>query len=141
MCVRIAGSCRNTQGQLGVCINIRQCPALLNLLKLYSQDPSIGNYLRSNVCGYESNDPRLCCPIGTGESTGGGTGNDMDVDRDPKGVPSTEYGPLYPFECGFSNVSRRRIVGGEAAPLGTVVAVWFFFTFFYFILSLFILCF
>lgn len=113
MYVYFADLCQNSQGQAGVCINIRRCSGLLNLLQLYPQNPSVGNYLRSNVCGYEGYDPRVCCP--TNQNTVD-MGNNND--RDPKEFPSTIYGPLYPPDCGFSNVSLRRIVGGEPALLG-----------------------
>lgn len=92
-----------------MCINIRQCPALLKLLQSNAFDPAVSDFLRASLCGYEGRDPRVCCP-----SDGGTTGGD----RDHKQITKTEYGPLNPPECGASNVSLRRIVGGEPASLG-----------------------
>ncbi|EZA47437.1 hypothetical protein DMN91_005410 [Ooceraea biroi] len=109
--------CTNPEGQPGTCINIRSCSALLNLLQTGSQNPAVNNFLRSSVCGYEGKDPRVCCP----SDRGGGNADDTDTvagDRGSKGVTKTAYGPLYPPECGSSNLTLRRIVGGEPATLG-----------------------
>ncbi|XP_012231729.1 venom protease-like [Linepithema humile] len=110
------GPCQNPQGQPGACINIRTCPQLLNLLQTNSQNPAVGNFLRSSVCGFEGRDPMVCCPFGTNDGNTGNTGNDLDADRDR--VTNTAYGPLYPPECGYSNLTLRRVVGGEPATLG-----------------------
>uniref|UniRef100_A0A348G5Y4 CLIP domain-containing serine protease n=1 Tax=Odontomachus monticola TaxID=613454 RepID=A0A348G5Y4_ODOMO len=104
-------TCQNPQGQQGICINIRKCSSLLNLLQSNPQDPQVGNYLRSSVCGYEGIDPLVCCP------RDGGTGEDVDRGSRQE-IVTTQYGPLYPPECGYSNVTLRRIVGGEPALLG-----------------------
>ncbi|XP_011866109.1 PREDICTED: venom protease-like [Vollenhovia emeryi] len=104
------GTCQNPQGQPGTCINIRSCTVLLNLLQSSPQNPQVGNFLRASICGYEGNDPFVCCP-----SNGG---NVDDDDRGRKEITNTSYGPLYPPNCGFSNITLRRIVGGEPASLG-----------------------
>ncbi|XP_012526355.1 venom protease [Monomorium pharaonis] len=109
------GVCQNPQGQLGTCINIRSCAFLLDLLKSNSQNPQVGNFLRASVCGYENQgrDPWVCCPY-----NGRRTDNGLEGDRDHKEITNTAYGPLYPPNCGYSNATLRRIVGGEPAPLG-----------------------
>lgn len=85
---------------------------LLDLLQSNSKDPQVGNYLRSSVCGFEGSDPQVCCP------NDGGTGNDEDRGSRQE-IVRTEYGPLSPpLDCGFSNLTVRRIVGGVPAPLG-----------------------
>ncbi|XP_011701245.1 PREDICTED: venom protease-like [Wasmannia auropunctata] len=88
-------TCRNPQGYVGTCINIKSCTSLFNLLKLNKENPQVLEFLRASICGYEGNDPKVCCPSS-----------------------KSEYGPLYPPECGFSNVIPQRIVGGTPAPLG-----------------------
>ncbi|TGZ39007.1 venom protease [Temnothorax longispinosus] len=114
------GRCQNPQGQPGTCISIRSCTFLLNLLKSNPYDPQVGNFLRSSVCGYgPGNDPWVCCPSGIDGGNTGGTDNDLEGDRDRKEVTNTAYGPLYPPNCGYSNVTIRRIVGGEPASLGS----------------------
>lgn len=112
-------TCQNPQGQLGTCISIRSCPALLNLLKSNSQDPQIGNFLRASVCGYQGNDPWVCCPSINGGNTGNNGNNGLEGDRGRE-ITNTPYGPLYPPNCGFSNVTLRRVVGGEPASLGII---------------------
>lgn len=107
--------CRNPQGQSGACINIRRCPLLLDLLQSNSRNPAAVNFLRSSVCGFEGTDPVVCCPFDTNS---GDAGNNLDADRGPKEITNTAYGPLYPPECGFSNITRHRIVGGLPADLG-----------------------
>lgn len=95
---------------------------LLNLLQSNSQDPAVVNFLRSSVCGFEGRDPRVCCPNNiNGGNTGntGNTGNNLEDDQGRSEITNTVYGPLHPPDCGFSNVSLRRIVGGEPASLGT----------------------
>lgn len=111
-------TCQNPQGQLGTCINIRSCTLLLNLLKSNPQNPQVGSFLRASVCGYKDNDPWVCCPSGIDGGNTGGTDNGLDGDRGRKEITNTVYGPLYPPNCGFSNVTLRRIVGGEPASLG-----------------------
>lgn len=94
---------------------------LLNLLQSNSQDPAVGNFLRSSVCGFEGRDPQVCCPTDINGGNTGNTGNagNQDGDQGRSEITNTVYGPLYPPDCGFSNVSLRRIVGGEPASLGT----------------------
>ncbi|XP_011647067.1 venom serine protease Bi-VSP-like [Pogonomyrmex barbatus] len=107
--------CQNPEGQPGICINIKSCTVLLNLLKTKSQDPVVGNFLRASLCGFIGNDPLVCCPSDT---DAGGT-NGLEDNRDNrKEITNTPYGPLLPPYCGFSNVTLRRIVGGDPAPLG-----------------------
>ncbi|XP_020292830.1 venom protease-like [Pseudomyrmex gracilis] len=115
--------CENPEGLIGTCINIKTCPVLLNLLKSNAQDPSVRNFLRSSLCGFEGKDPKVCCPTGRNDenidsNTGNNNGN-ADGDRDRKEITNTRYGPLYPPQCGYSNVTFHRVVGGEPASLGS----------------------
>jgi len=84
---------------------------LLNLLKSDSQNPQVGNFLRASVCGFEGNDPKVCCPF-DGENTG-------DTDNLQGEITNTQYGPLYPPYCGYSNATLNKIVNGIPARLGT----------------------
>lgn len=116
----VTGLCQNPQGQPGTCINIRNCAVLLNLLQTSSQNPQVGNFLRSSVCGFDGGDPLVCCPNNGGNTNdSGNSGNNLEGDQGRSEITNTVYGPLYPPDCGFSNVSLRRIVGGEPAALGT----------------------
>lgn len=62
----------------------------------------------------------VCCPFDRNDGNTGNTDNDLDVDQSRKEITNTAYGPLYPPDCGFSNLTLRRIVGGEPASLGIV---------------------
>lgn len=118
----VTAFCQNSQGQPGVCINIRKCDVLLNLLQTNSQNPEVANFLRASVCGFEGNDPRVCCPTNiNGGNTGdtGNAGNNLGGDQGRSEITNTVYGPLYPPDCGYSNVSLHRVVGGSPALLGT----------------------
>ncbi|XP_018396098.1 PREDICTED: venom protease-like [Cyphomyrmex costatus] len=111
-------TCRNPQGQLGTCINIRSCTLLLNLLKSNSQNPEVGNFLRASVCGYEGSDPRVCCPSNINGGNTGDTGNGLQGNQDHEEITNTQYGPLYPPYCGYSNATLNKIVRGVPAELG-----------------------
>ncbi|KAL0132163.1 hypothetical protein PUN28_000143 [Cardiocondyla obscurior] len=111
-------ACQTPQGQAGTCISIRSCGMLLNLLKSNQGNPQVANFLRASVCGYLGNDPWVCCPTNIDGGNTGGTDNGVDDDRGRKEITNTPYGPLYPPNCGYSNVTLRRVVGGEPAALG-----------------------
>ncbi|XP_025263601.1 venom protease-like [Camponotus floridanus] len=116
------GQCQNPQGRPGICINIKNCAPLLNLLQTNSQNPEIANFLRSSLCGFEGRDPQVCCPTDiNGGNTGGteNTGNNFEGEQGRGEITNTVYGPLYPPDCGFSNISLRRVVGGSPAALGS----------------------
>lgn len=119
----VADQCQNPQGQPGVCINIRNCAVLLDLLQTNSQNPEVANFLRSSLCGFKGRDPQVCCPtdINTGGNTGGtgNAGNNFEGGQHRGEITKTVYGPLFPPDCGFSDISLRKVVGGEPASLGT----------------------
>ncbi|KAL2719171.1 venom protease-like [Vespula squamosa] len=96
--------CVNPLGSNGVCINIKQCQPLLQILQ--AQRPETIDFLRASVCGYEGNDPRVCCP-----------NNDNNIDNEED--KNTSYGPLQPPICGTSYGEHKRIVGGVPATLGS----------------------
>ncbi|KYQ50711.1 Proclotting enzyme, partial [Trachymyrmex zeteki] len=107
-------TCENPEGQLGTCINIRSCTLLLNLLKSDPQNPQVGNFLRASVCGFEGSDPRVCCP----SNINGETDNDSQGNGNHEEITNTQYGPLHPPYCGYSNATLNKIVGGIPAKLG-----------------------
>ena len=109
-----AASCTNPSGQAGMCLNIKQCPSLLNLLRQQREIPGVADFLRASACGYEGRDPKVCCPgVATG-TTGPPTENNTSA-------PVTEYVRLPDLsECGIVGpaVEDRRVVGGYPAELG-----------------------
>ncbi|XP_046615531.1 venom protease-like isoform X1 [Neodiprion virginianus] len=102
--------CTTPSGEGGTCINIRRCQSLLDIL--LTQGNAAGNYLRSSVCGFEGLDPRVCCPSGSQSMTSAPLTTPM------AGRQVASYGPLYPNECGLSNATYTRVVGGIPAKLG-----------------------
>ena len=111
--------CTNISGQSGICINIKQCPALLNMLREQRQIPGVADFLRASACGYEGNDPKVCCPGLETRPTGAPPDNSSRASvRTPVGLPDMS-------ECGtpFVEVEDTRIVGGHPAKLGECVQI------------------
>ncbi|OAD61523.1 Venom protease, partial [Eufriesea mexicana] len=94
--------CTTPNQEAGTCINIRNCQPLLTMLQ--REGLAAADYLRKSVCTYENGDPIVCCP---------GTPN-----REGKDITEKVYGPLHPPQCGYSNVTHTKIVGGAPAELG-----------------------
>nr|CAD7196410.1 unnamed protein product [Timema douglasi] len=108
-------SCRTPDNKNGRCINIKQCPELLSLLRSNRQQPGVAQFLRGSACGYDGFDPKVCCTDTTSRLEEGGGGTTPP----PVPLPSFKGGalPQYP-QCGFSNVTSQRIVGGYPSRLG-----------------------
>ncbi|XP_033336757.2 venom serine protease Bi-VSP isoform X1 [Megalopta genalis] len=97
----VGQQCNTPNNEPGQCIGIRSCQPLLNLLQ--QQGVAAGDYLRQSLCLNENGNPIVCCPYNP---------------RDGKVVPENNYGPLLPPNCGYSNTSHTRVVGGIPAQLG-----------------------
>ncbi|CAH1955572.1 unnamed protein product [Acanthoscelides obtectus] len=119
--------CATPDQQIGPCVSILTCEPLLQLLKKKSNDPEARSYLQKSVCGYNrDNTPRVCCSEATSKSLddeGGGSSNkpkDKQAPTDDTNSNSAEplAGLLSPPDCGFSNHSASRVVGGVPAKLG-----------------------
>lgn len=116
---------------LGMCIGIRSCPPLLNLLQAKPYDTAAIDFLRRSQCGFAGRDPRVCCPIqnpqldipardelsfpnnprptdSIEEPTTPGN-NDANLQYDPSS------NPLLPTDCGKE--LTQRIFGGEKTDL------------------------
>lgn len=102
-------SCVNPLGANGICINIRKCPILLQVLQ--AQRPETINFLRASLCGYEGSDPRVCCPNNVNENN--------NNEPDSQETENTPYGPLTPPICGKSYKDNDRIVNGVPSTLGS----------------------
>lgn len=50
-------NCRTPDDRSGVCLNIRNCEPLLNLLRTVRTDAGAYSYLRESLCGYDGADP------------------------------------------------------------------------------------
>ncbi|KAG8283301.1 serine-type endopeptidase activity protein [Homalodisca vitripennis] len=91
------GDCQTPSGSRGICINIRNCTELWDLL--VKSGPT--SHIRSSQCGYEDMDPKVCCPSDTS-----GTSSRSVV------LPGRDI-------CGLSRANGRRVVNGYPAELGT----------------------
>lgn len=60
--------CTTPKQQLGDCKNIKQCPALLQLLNKRPLSASNADFLRRSQCGFEGTDPKVCCPLTNNEN-------------------------------------------------------------------------
>ncbi|OQR74331.1 proclotting enzyme-like [Tropilaelaps mercedesae] len=107
--------CWTPQRVKGRCTTLRDCPGLQRIRDL--------NYLRQHICGYAGVSPLLCCPFQLQV-----TSRPTDTPR-PRPSPTSPPQPvpaglrarkpnLFPEECGLTNGSFDRIVGGVNAKIG-----------------------
>lgn len=98
------GSCRLSNGSAGVCIAIRECPPLRQLLTLIrsgAAQPGSINILRQAICQFANNEPLVCCTSSIPPNPG-------------SGVPSTTSPST--GQCGINGLADR-IIDGIPAPL------------------------
>ncbi|XP_023953996.2 venom protease [Bicyclus anynana] len=97
----------------GTCVGITQCEPYLKLLASAGSKPEVKDLLRKSLCGYDGTTPKVCCPRATAT-----TRVVSDVGKALK--EDTDYIFAFPSppECGISNASFGRIVGGVDAKLG-----------------------
>lgn len=101
--------------QPGECINIKSCSTLLSVLRYKGH--AAGEFLRSSVCRYEEKEPIVCCPMIINRNEKDSRNISFEANKVPI-YQSTSHGTLHPPQCGFSNVSYSRVVGGIPAELG-----------------------
>ncbi|XP_026670597.1 venom serine protease Bi-VSP-like [Ceratina calcarata] len=82
----------------GTCIDIKDCQPLLELLRREGKKGI--DITRKFICHVEGKDQTVCCPGKPGMT-----------------MRQNLYGPLLPPQCGFSNVSHLKIIGGVPAKL------------------------
>lgn len=61
--------CVTPLNEEGLCIGIRKCQQLLQLLVRDSRKPEVVQFLRASACGFENLDPKVCCPGLGGKSS------------------------------------------------------------------------
>lgn len=105
-------NCTSPQGVFGWCIGLRQCPQLLSILQTTPLQPEAIEFLKQSQCGFDGNDPRVCCPIQNEnpDPSGGADGaKDGNLQFD------LSNNPLLPSDCGRD--LSQRIVGGERTDI------------------------
>ncbi|KDR18888.1 venom protease-like isoform X2 [Zootermopsis nevadensis] len=105
--------CTNPSGRAGMCLNIKQCSPLLNLLRQQRQIAGVADFLRASACGYEGSDPKVCCPGTETRATEAEPENDSRTPvKEPVKLPDVT-------ECGIAGQpDEQRIIGGYPAKLG-----------------------
>ncbi|XP_029050777.1 CLIP domain-containing serine protease 2-like [Osmia bicornis bicornis] len=101
-------NCTSPNGVVGWCIGLRQCPQLLTILQ--SSPPETIEFLRQSQCGFDDNDPRVCCPIQNenADLSGGADGaKEANLQFD------LSNNTLLPSDCGKDLSHDQRVVGGE----------------------------
>ncbi|XP_046972203.1 venom serine protease Bi-VSP-like [Vanessa cardui] len=122
-------SCTTIEGGIGSCISIVTCPTYVKLLQQVRTNPAAVQVLRKAHCGFEGNNPKVCCPLNSIPNTPPQTAAPptttttvAPVTPDAASGKSLESDFLLAFpappECGVSNASFSRVVGGIDAKLG-----------------------
>uniref|UniRef100_A0A1B6D8K3 CLIP domain-containing serine protease n=1 Tax=Clastoptera arizonana TaxID=38151 RepID=A0A1B6D8K3_9HEMI len=89
--------CTSPDSRSGTCINIKNCPELLDLLLYQRSNVTAIRFILASTCYYQGRTPVVCCP---GEFDEINLVNDLSV-------------------CGLSSFNRERVVGGRAAVAGS----------------------
>ncbi|XP_015120009.1 CLIP domain-containing serine protease 2 [Diachasma alloeum] len=106
-------ACRNPNGVIGSCINIRQCPILLNILQSRPLDPQNVRFLQESKCGFEGRDPKVCCVDQQQSQRPDPSENNNNNNNNNGNIASRA--DLLPEDCGHD--LQLRIVGGERAEI------------------------
>lgn len=125
-------TCTTIDGGVGSCLSITTCGPYVKILQQARTNPEAVKILRKAHCGFEGNNPKVCCPRETipdvpppvptsAPSTLAPVTHDPGSDTaSGKSLPSSDYLDRFPVppECGVSNASFSRVVGGVDAKLG-----------------------
>lgn len=109
------------------CINIYKCHALLDLLRVFGK--AAGDFVTEVHCGFEGQDPMVCCPLGNNGDLITPS-NRRHITARPVNGPSVlqlrmqnledDFAKAESDHCGFSDAQHKRIVGGVPAQRGPV---------------------
>ncbi|KAB0801535.1 hypothetical protein PPYR_05889 [Photinus pyralis] len=112
-------SCTTPFNQDGQCISIKFCKEYLELLSKYGPSDYVSTLLRQAHCGWEGQDPFVCCPRVTVKMASTETSERIAFPPSDIAVSQNEINglPKPPF-CGLNQPSKTRIVNGVPAYLG-----------------------
>lgn len=108
--------CSTPENNPGLCINIRNCPAVIQLFSIRPVPSDIQNYLRSLQCGFEGRTPKVCCAreptvtTSTTEAPRPQTGT-ASVPEPPDVSNHPNLGLINEESCGPANTPK--IIGGN----------------------------
>ncbi|XP_076762223.1 CLIP domain-containing serine protease HP8-like [Xylocopa sonorina] len=113
-------NCATPDNAVGFCIGLRECPKLLNILQTRPLKPEAIDFLRESQCGFDGNDPRVCCPVQNGKNPVDPGGNskptESSVQRNDNDLQyDLSNNPLLPTDCGKDLTNR--IIGGDRTDL------------------------
>lgn len=111
-------TCNDPNGITGICKSIKQCPSILNEFISRQNDAAYVQYIRKSNAVCNNIQPNICCPLEIQRSTEKPI--DSDAGSKVRNQNNEILGRLLTVEegCGFSNVTQRRIVGGQKAKMG-----------------------
>ncbi|XP_063635821.1 venom protease-like isoform X2 [Cydia splendana] len=147
MCVQLVfcqfeETCTTVDNEVGSCISVTDCQPYLKLIQESRSNPNALRVLRQAHCGFQGNNPKVCCPrpgIPTGlppteptlaptQPTPAPTQPTPAPTQATEPTPGPEPKELEPQleavslpeapVCGVSNASFSRVVGGIPAKLG-----------------------
>ncbi|XP_066595020.1 ovochymase-like [Prorops nasuta] len=106
--------CLSPSSQIGNCVNIRNCQALIDILRKPRPLPQEDlDFLRNSHCGFEGNDPKVCCEERTTTTTESTmTQSDTGSNPDPPDVTNHPNLALLDHNiCG--PLTQPKIFGGN----------------------------
>lgn len=110
--------CLTPKQENGVCISIKKCEELNDLLMNRRHENSIRIFLQKSFCGYDykSGLPKLCCPIEQKSDQSRNQQTSIIADKSIQFLLSS----ILPPTCGkiMINSNSHRIIGGYIAKLG-----------------------
>nr|XP_023017811.1 venom protease-like [Leptinotarsa decemlineata] len=116
--------CFTSRNEYGLCTNIYDCEVILNLVKTRSQDPETRLYLQASTCLRTDKLVMVCCPqtanVKTIDDDRNSNGDNESTDAISRNndVKEKKAQLLSKPDCGLSNVTNARVVGGTPAKLG-----------------------
>ncbi|XP_034938681.1 CLIP domain-containing serine protease 2-like [Chelonus insularis] len=110
---RYVERCWTRNNEVGECINIRQCPPMLQLLQTQPLTRLVFDKLREAQCGFEGRDPKVCCVQTSIDPTPATPTEPTEWNNQETNINSRSN--LLPEVCGRD--LSLRIVGGERADL------------------------
>ncbi|XP_026805755.1 uncharacterized protein LOC113548864 [Rhopalosiphum maidis] len=106
--------CNTPNLEKGICIDVKSCPSLLTLLENQRHVPSVLDFLKKSLCGFEGKTRKMCCALESNVTTVPPhvevTTVDIGLDLKLKLPPETT--------CGVRNVTIVKILGGAPSELG-----------------------
>lgn len=108
--------CSTPHNEYGVCMDIKHCKKLREMLENQRHVPSVVVFLKKSFCGHEIGITKVCCPL---ENKFSDESKPISI-NEPAGDIETISSKLPPRKtCGHSNSISNRIFGGNESILGT----------------------